>query len=296
MSWLPTRPLGWLLSLLVLVFAAFPAGAEQAIPALTARVNDLTGTLTSEQREALDAKLATLERETGAQVAVLIVASVQPEGVEQYALRVVEAWKLGRQGIDDGALLLIAKDDRRLRIEVGYGLEGALNDAIAKRIISETITPRFREGDFYGGVDAGVEAMLKVIAGEPLPAPETQSSTSADVDDRFEQLLFAGFVLVFVVGGVLRAIFGRFLAAGLVALAASVITSFLFSSLLVAAIIGVLAFVVSLVVGIAGGRSGLPGGVSWGGGSGGRGGRGGRGGGFSGGGGGFGGGGASGGW
>ena len=213
MSWLPTRPLGWLLSLLVLVFAAFPAGAEQAIPALTARVNDLTGTLTSEQREALDAKLATLERETGAQVAVLIVASVQPEGVEQYALRVVEAWKLGRQGIDDGALLLIAKDDRRLRIEVGYGLEGALNDAIAKRIISETITPRFREGDFYGGVDAGVEAMLKVIAGEPLPAPETQSSTSADVDDRFEQLLFAGFVLVFVVGGVLRAIFGRFLAA-----------------------------------------------------------------------------------
>jgi uncharacterized protein len=289
------RVLGWLLSLLFGV--AFAAGAEQEIPALAAPVTDLTGTLTGEQRATLDGKLAAFAGQKGAQIAVLIIATVKPEAIEQYALRVVEAWKLGRQGIDDGALLLIAKEDRRLRIEVGYGLEGALNDATAKRIISELITPHFKQGDFYGGVDAGVEAMLKVIAGEPLPAPVARASKAqADSGDRFETLLFAGFILVFVVGGMLRAIFGRFLAAGMVAAAAGVIASFLLSSLLVAAIIAVLAFFVSLVVGIAGARGGIPGGVSWGGRGGGSrvGGRGG--GGFSGGGGGFGGGGASGGW
>ncbi|MER2515620.1 MAG: TPM domain-containing protein [Candidatus Accumulibacter phosphatis] len=294
MSRLPASCLpGWLLSLFLLFGAAFAAGAEQAIPVLAAPVTDLTGTLTGEQRAALDGKLAALDRQKGAQIAVLIVASVKPEAIEQYALRVAEAWKLGRQGIDDGALLLIAKEDRRLRIEVGYGLEGALNDATAKRIISELITPRFKQGDFYGGVDAGIEAMLKVVAGEPLPAPVARASKS-DSGDRFETLLFAGFILVFVVGAMLRAIFGRFLAAGMVAAAAGVIASFLLSSLLVAAIIAVVAFFVSLLVGIAGARGGIPGGVSWGGRRGGGSGRGG--GGFSGGGGGFGGGGASGGW
>jgi len=297
MSRLPAhRLLGWLLRLLLLFGVAFAASAEQEIPVLAAPVTDLTGTLTGEQKAALDGKLAALDRQKGAQIAVLIVATVKPEAIEQYALRVVEAWKLGRQGIDDGALLLIAKEDRRLRIEVGYGLEGALNDATAKRIISELITPRFKQGDFYGGVDAGVEAMLKVVAGEPLPAPVARASRRhADSGDRFETLLFAGFILVFVVGGMLRAIFGRFLAAGMVAAAAGVIASFLLSSLLFAAIIAVVAFFVSLLVGIAGARGGIPGGVSWGGGRGG-GSRRGGGGGFSGGGGGFGGGGASGGW
>jgi uncharacterized protein len=282
----------WLSSLLLLLATGL-AVAELPIPPLTARVTDLTGTLASEQKATLDARLEAFEREKGAQIGVLIVATVKPETIEQYALRVVEAWKLGRQGVDDGALLLVAKDDRRMRIEVGYGLEGALNDATAKRIISETITPRFKQGDFYGGLDAGIEAMFTVVGGEPLPAPDAQRSAGPAADDSFDKLLFAGFVLIFVVGGLLRAVFGRFLAAGMVALAASVIASFLLSSLLVAAIVGVVAFFVSLVVGIAGARGGS-GGISWGGGSGRRGG--GRSGGFSGGGGGFGGGGASGGW
>jgi uncharacterized protein len=282
----------WLLGCLLLAAGVAGAAELQAVPALTARITDRSGTLDAGQRAALEAKLAAFERDKGSQIAVLIVPTVQPESVEQYALRVVEAWQLGRRGVDDGALLLVATTDRKLRIEVGYGLEGALNDATAKRIISERIGPRFRQGDFYGGIDAGVDAMIQVIAGEALPAPKADTNRRADIDDSFETLLFAGFVLVFVVGGVLRAIFGRFLAAGMVAVAAGVIASLLISSLAVAVILGLVAGIVSLFLGMLGAAGWSSGGSRGGGfGGGGR-----RGGGFSGGGGGFGGGGASGGW
>ncbi|WP_273704461.1 TPM domain-containing protein [Candidatus Accumulibacter cognatus] len=289
---LPARLAVWLMGLWLLVGAGF-AGADeqQAIPRLAARVTDLTSTLDVEQRRRLDDRLAAFEKAKGSQIAVLIVPTVQPESVEQYALRVVESWKLGRRGVDDGALLLIAKDDRKLRIEVGYGLEGALNDATAKRIISETIAPRFKKGDFYGGIDAGIAAMMQVIAGEALPpAARIEGARRADVDDHFEMLLLSGFVLVFVVGGVLRAIFGRFLAAGMVGVAAGAIAAMLISSLLIAAVLGVAAAIVSLFLGMRGGTGWSSGGISWGGG-GGR-----SSGGFSGGGGSFGGGGASGDW
>lgn len=288
---LPARLAVWLLGLLLLVGAGFScADEQQVIPRLAARVTDLTSTLDVEQRRRLDARLAAFENAKGSQIAVLIVPTVQPESIEQYALRVVESWKLGRRGVDDGALLLIAKDDRKLRIEVGYGLEGALNDATAKRIISETIGPRFKKGDFYGGIDAGVTAMMQVITGEALPpAARVEGARRADVDDHFEMLLLIGFVLVFVVGGVLRAIFGRFLAAGMVGVAAGVIAAMLISSLLIAAVLGVAAAIVSLFLGMRGGTGWSSGGVSWGGG--GR-----SSGGFSGGGGSFGGGGASGDW
>jgi uncharacterized protein len=280
-------------------------GAQQLqpVPQLTARVTDRTATLAPDQVARLDEKLAAFERRKGSQIAVLIVSTVSPETVTDYALRVVEAWKLGRQGVDDGALLLVAKDDRKLRIEVGYGLEGALNDATAKRIISETISPRFKQGDFYGGIDAGVDAMIKVIGGEALPEPKPAKDSAAG-GVSFETLLFAGFILVFVVGGILRAIFGRFLAAGVIGGVAGVIASLILSSVLVAIVVGVVAFVVSLFAGMGGGGRGgglggmgglgglggggwSSGGSSWGGGSGG---------GFSGGGGSFGGGGASGDW
>ena len=289
---LPARLAVWLLGPLLLVGAGFArADEQQAIPRLAARVTDLTSTLDVEQRRRLDARLAAFENAKGSQIAVLIVPTVQPESVEQYALRVVESWELGRRGVDDGALLLIAKDDRKLRIEVGYGLEGALNDATAKRIISETIAPRFKRGDFYGGIDAGIAAMMQVIAGEALPpAARIEGARRADVDDHFEMLLLIGFVLVFVVGGVLRAIFGRFLAAGMVGVAAGAIAAMLISSLLIAAVLGVAAALVSLFLGMRGGTGWSSGGISWGGG-GGR-----SSGGFSGGGGSFGGGGASGDW
>ena len=144
------------------------------VPSLQARVTDQTATLSAAQKASLEAKLTALEEQKGAQLAVLLVPSVQPESVNEYALRVVEAWKLGRKGVDDGVLLLVAKDDRKLRIEVGYGLEGAVNDATAKRIISETITPHFKQGDYFAGIDAGVDALASVIGGEPLP-PSTVS-------------------------------------------------------------------------------------------------------------------------
>jgi uncharacterized protein len=261
-------------------------GAQQlqAVPKLSAHVIDQTATLSAVQLSRLDAKLADFERQKGSQIAVLMVATVTPESVAEYALRVVETWKLGRKGVDDGALLLVARQDRKLRIEVGYGLEGALNDATAKRIISETISPYFKQGDFYAGIDAGVDAMIKVIGGESLPKPMPANKTvGAGID--FESLIFVGFILVFVVGGVLRAVFGRFLAAGVIGGVAGIMASLFFSSMLLAIVAGIVAFLASL---FGGGMGGLGG---WSSGGGFRGG-----GGFSGGGGSFGGGGASGGW
>ena len=275
-----------MLRLLIVVFSlcfTSLAGAQAlaTVPPLAARVVDRTATLSADQRARLETKLAAFEGRKGAQIAVLIVASVAPETIEQYALRVVESWKLGRKGVDDGALLLVAKQDRKLRIEVGYALEGALNDATAKRIVSEAIAPRFKDGDFYAGIDAGIDAMIKVVGGEPLPPPKATSS-GAGID--LETLLFVGFILVFVVGGVLRAIFGRFLGAGVIGVVAGIIAALLVSSLLLGVLAGIVAFVVSLFAGVSGlggmggGRGGFGGG------------------GFSGGGGSFGGGGASGGW
>src|SRR5688572_8255129 len=148
--------------------------ADTPVPPLKSRVTDSTGTLTPDQRAALEAKLATFETKKGSQVAVLMVATIKPETIEQYSIRVVEQWKLGRKRVDDGVLLIVAKDDRRMRIEVGRGLEGAIPDAIAKRIVSDMIAPRFREGDFYGGIMAGVDRILRTIEGEPLPPPKAE--------------------------------------------------------------------------------------------------------------------------
>jgi uncharacterized protein len=181
--------------------AALPAQTHQAadvlpLPPLKARVTDLTGTLSQRQRDALEARLAALETAKGAQVAVLLAPTFQPESIEQYGIRLAEAWKLGRKGVDDGVILLIAQDDRQMRIEVGYGLEGALNDATAKRIISEVITPHFQAGDYYVGIDAGVNAIQAVIEGEPLPAPQASGSRGDTGDtSQFLPLLAVAAVL-----------------------------------------------------------------------------------------------------
>ncbi len=136
---------------------------------------------------------------------MLIVPTTQPEEIEQYGIRVAEAWKLGRKGVDDGAILLVAKNDRRVRIEVGQGLEGALPDAIANRIIAETITPHFKLGDYDGGVEAGVDQMISVVNGEPLPEPDKKWERHSGLGNMLPLLL----VVVFVASGVLRAMFGR---------------------------------------------------------------------------------------
>lgn len=162
---------GWLALLLCVVALALApfARADVAVPVLTGRVVDQTGTLSADAVARLDQKLKAFEARKGSQIAVLIVPTTQPEAIEQFSIRVAEAWKIGRKKIDDGAILLVAKNDRKLRIEVGYGLEGALPDVTAKRIIDEIITPKFKTGDFDGGIEAGVDRMIGVIDGEPLP-------------------------------------------------------------------------------------------------------------------------------
>jgi uncharacterized protein len=277
-----------------MLFAFALASADVAVPPLTARVTDLTGTLSGGAVARIEAKLADLEAKKGSQVAVLIVPTTQPEEIEQYGIRVEDTWKLGRKGVDDGAYLIVAKNDRRVRIEVSYGLEGALPDAVANRIVTETITPHFKVGDYDGGVEAGVNQIISVINGEPLPAPDKKWERHNGLGNMLPLLL----IVVFVASGVLRAIFGRLfgsvatggLAGGIVWLLSHVIP--------IGVGAGVFAFLFALLTG--GSRSGWSTGRGWGGGTGGFGGGGfgggGGGGGFSGGGGGGGGGGASGSW
>src|SRR5450432_3485879 len=158
--------------LALLLCWAFAAFAEVAVPPLVGRVVDQTGTLGSNDIASLTQTIRYFEARKGSQIAVLIVPTTDGEAIEQFSLRVAEAWKIGRKKIDDGVLLVVAKDDHKLRIEVGYGLEGALTDVTAKRIIDEYITPKFRNGDFAGGISAGVVRIMRVIDGEKLPAPE----------------------------------------------------------------------------------------------------------------------------
>jgi uncharacterized protein len=266
------------------------AWAQAAVPPLTARVTDLTGTLTREQQAGLERMLQEFEARKGSQLAVLMVPSTAPEAIEQYALRVAEQWKIGRKKVDDGAIMVVAKDDRALRIEVGYGLEGALNDATANRIIRELIVPRFREGDFYGGINAGLDRMMRVIDGEPLPAP---AKSAPGAQGETFQMLPVLLILALVAGSILRAVLGRFLGAAATGGAVGFVAWILAGAMAMALLAGVVAFVFTLMGG--GGRrlGGLPG--MYGGGGFGRGG-GFGGGGFRGGGGGFGGGGASGRW
>jgi len=277
---------------LLLLLLALPAWAQVAVPPLTARVADLTGTLTKEQTAALEQRLKSFEARKGSQIAVLMVPTTKPEAIEQYALRVAERWKIGRKNVDDGAILVVAKNDRALRIEVGYGLEGALNDVTANRILREVIAPRFREGDYYGGINAGVGRMLRVIDGEPLPAP---ASPAPQVGGGFGQSLPILLILALVVGGLLRRMLGSTVGSVAAGGAVGVVAWLLVGAASIAVLAGILAFIFTLIGGGAGRgvRGGFPGG--FGGGGLGRGG-GFGGGGFRGGGGGFGGGGASGRW
>ncbi len=277
-------------ALAVLLLAA-TAWAQVAVPPLKSPVTDLTGTLTKEQVASLQQMLYAFEARKGSQIAVLVVPSTQPEPIEQYSLRVAEQWKLGRKKVDDGALLLVAKNDRTLRIEVGYGLEGALNDATTSRIIREVIVPRFREGDYFGGISAGVDRMIRVIDGEPLPAP---AKPAPQAGEGIGQSLPILLVLAVVLGAVLRAVLGRFFGAITAGGAVGVVAWILAGTLAVALIAAVLAFFFTLAGGGSGRRyyGGFPGGF----GGGGFGGGGFGGGGYGGGGGSFGGGGASGRW
>lgn len=276
---------------LLLVFALgwlTPATAQVPVPALTGHVIDQTGTLTAEQKATLEQTLLAFEAKKGSQLAVLMVASTAPEEIEQFALRVAEAWKLGRKRVDDGAIVVVAKNDRAVRIEVGYGLEGALTDITSKRIISETMLPQFRAQDYFGGIAAGLGQIIRVVDGEPLPAPNRARGEGAG--NGVQQYAPMFFILAVAVGSVLRGVLGKVLGSVVTGGVVAVVAWFVAGAVAVAVGAGVVALLVTLLGGglLGRGIGGYYGGM----GGHGRGG----GGGFSGGGGGFGGGGASGRW
>ncbi len=282
--------------LALLVCWAFTALADVAVPPLSGRVVDQTGTLSASDIASLTQKLKDLETRKGSQVAVLIVPTTQPETIEQFAIRAAEAWKIGRRKIDDGALLVVAKDDRKLRIEVGYGLEGSLTNVTSSRIINEIIVPKFRIGDFAGGIAAGVDRIIAVIDGEKLPAPVSQEQNP----DLFNHIdpIFALFALI-IVGGMLRSVLGRLAGAAATGGVAGLLAWFVAGSLAASLALGVIAFFLTMfaeTVVSPGGRGGYIGGGWSGGGGSFSGGGSSDSGGFSGGGGSFGGGGASGSW
>ena len=208
------------------------------VPALQQRVTDLTQTLTPEQQSQLETKLADFEQQKGSQIAVLIIASTKPEEIEQYSIRVVDAWKLGREKPDDGLLVLVAKDDRKMRIEVGYGLEGAIPDLIAKRIITEIMVPSFRQGDFYGGINNALEQLMRLISGERLPEPAHSKPNGGKLWD----MMYLVLIGAFVVGGILRAVFGSFLGGMLNGGFIGMLVWFFGGGLIVALVSGVIAF------------------------------------------------------
>ncbi len=272
----------------LLLALPFASAALVNVPAFSAHVIDLTQTLSSSQQTALEQKLSHFQETKGSQIAVLLVPTTQPEAIEQYAIRVVDEWKIGREDIDDGILVLVAKDDRKMRIEVGYGLEGAVTDLYAKRIISETMTPQFKQGDFAGGLDAATNQLMGLIEGEPLPAPSQPNGNADQLGDLLPMLLFGGLISGMLLRGIFGTFFGSALNGGLI----GTIVFFIGLSLLGAGVLGVIAFFFTMMMGNrgGGGYGGFPtSGGGFGGGLGG--------GGFSGGmGGGFGGGGASGSW
>jgi uncharacterized protein len=249
--------------LALLLCWACAAFADVAVPPLSGRVVDQTGTLSSSDVASLTQTIRNFELRKGSQVAVLIVPTTAPETIEQYSLRVAEAWKIGRKKIDDGALLVVAKDDRKLRIEVGYGLEGALTDVTSKRIIDEIITPRFRSGDFAGGISAGVDRIIRVVDGEKLPAPEPRQRQSSGVLSHIDP--FNPFVIfgVFVVGTVLRTTLGRLMGSittgGIVGVLAWLIAGSLAASI-IAAMIG---FVITMFAETPTSSTGRGGGRGW---------------------------------
>jgi uncharacterized protein len=251
----------------LLVFAGLlgAARADVPVPPLKARVTDLTGTLSAQQKGELEARIAAYETKRGSQIAVLLLPSTKPEEIEQFSIRVAEAWKIGRKKVDDGLILVVAKDDRRLRIEVGYGLEGVIPDAVAKRVIDEKITPRFRDGDFYGGVRDGLEQLIKLAEGEKLPPPA--ESARAPATDPVHLFFIAAVFSVFA-GGVLKAVLGRFPGSLVTGAALGAAAWLLFGlGLGFAALLAAVGFVFAFANTGRGGGWSSGGGGSWGGGS-----------------------------
>lgn len=193
----------WFVLVCAFLTIALPIGAQNPLPKINSHVTDLTNTLTSEQRDALESQLSSFEENKGSQLILVIIPTTGSEAIEQYGIRLADSLKVGRKKIDDGAIVLIAKDDHSVRIEVGYGLEGVLTDYACKRIIESYFVPNFRNGDYYGGIRSGLEAMISLIQGEQLPAPDRSQKHKVSVSGILPVL--------FIIGFFLRTIFGRIL-------------------------------------------------------------------------------------
>lgn len=222
---------------------AAQAAAEVPVPPLRARVTDLTGTLSEAERRDLESRLSAFEERRGSQIAVLLVPTTRPEEIEQYSIRVAEAWKIGRKGVDDGLIVVVAKDDRRVRIEVGYGLEGAIPDSVARRVIDERIVPRFRAGDFYGGLRDGLEALMRLAGGEKLPLPVAARGHEERSASLFEILALA-LAFAVIAGSILRVLLGR-VAGSLAAAAAAGVIAWALSGIAAALVAALLVFVIA---------------------------------------------------
>jgi len=247
------------------------AGAAVGVPELSSRVTDLTATLSAEQVSALENKLAAFEAKKGSQIAVLMVPTTQPKDIAEFGIEVADLWQVGRKGVDDGVILIVAKDDRKLRLEVGYGLEGVIPDAVAKRVIAETITPYFKGGDYAGGIDAGITQLMALIEGEALPAPSASSNEGLG-EGAFIFILMGGLIAGFV----LSAMMGRVMAGMLAGLGSGLLAALIFGVAFSAALfVGLMVF---FMVGVrstggrgwsnGGGFGGSSGGGSWSGGGG----------------------------
>lgn len=298
-----------LAAILALVVVAASAAQDLApLPELRGRVTDTAGVLKPAQVTVLEQKLAAFEARKGSQIAVVLVPTTAPESIEAYSIRLAEKAKVGRRNADDGVIILVALQDQKSRIEVGYGLEGVIPDSVAYRVRTGVMNPHFRAGNLYEGLAAGTDALIGLINGEALPAPAPDARARwVDQGSDYEGYFVLLVMLVVVVGGVLKAILGRLAGSAVVGGIAGVATWLVSSTLAVGLIAGIAAFIFSLVLGGAmGGRPGtwtggrrrgggiLPPGSGWPGGNGSW--SGGGSGGWSGGGGGFGGGGSSGGW
>ena len=253
---LPLLCMAWLLAPLL----ASSQAALQIIPPLTARVIDTTGTLSAAQRDALDAKLAAFEQRKGAQMVVLMVPTTQPEDITDFAQRVGELWKLGRKNVGDGLLLLVAKNDRVVRIATAKSLEGAVPDLAASRVIEQAITPRFRSGDFAGGLDAGTDQLMALISGEGLPAPAQPQSAAAGAGLDWMQLALLLFFAAPFAARIFSGLVGRKMGALLTGAALGALTGWLTASL----VVGVLAAMAAAVLALAGALASTGPRVGWG--------------------------------
>lgn len=219
------------------------------VPTLTTRVMDQTGTLNAAQLSALEAKLAGFEQTQGSQIVILLVQTTQPEDIAAYANRVFNTWKPGRAGLGDGLLLVVAKQDRKIRLEVARALEGAIPDLAAKQVIDETLTPHFRQNDFAGGLDLALDQLMALIRGEGLPPPTTSPPRAADAGMEWMDLGILLLVAVPVVGSLLRRILGHKLGTLATGGAVAALTFVFTASLLLAGMAALLAILLTFIAG-----------------------------------------------